>query len=57
VINTVIDWIGPVWLEERIEAVAVREVYLSGADRSHTGIKLAYVRDSSCQKVLTQDCK
>jgi hypothetical protein len=56
VIDTVINWIGPVWLEERVEAVAVREVYLSGADRSHTRNKSAYAEDS-IQKVLTQDCK
>lgn len=36
VADAVVDWVGPVRLEECVEAIAVLEIYLCGTDRSDT---------------------
>jgi hypothetical protein len=43
VVDAIIDGVCPVRLEERVEAIAVGQVYLSGADRSYTGRISVYV--------------
>jgi hypothetical protein len=42
-VDTVVDWVGPVWVEQSVEAVAIRKVDLCRADASDTGEMLVAV--------------